>query len=214
MPFRAPANEGMRMRIMRVGIVSLLLFGPLMLYLSLRTSGTNYYELPVYFQSPPADSSSTGTSEKGITCLSYTYPYTVFSHPGGSNYAVPGKQVYLMHAIEPSSTFQFIEAFHHKMLEHGQAVSYGFHIPGVELAGYDVAEQKDWQLHAHSPDGLSYLRDCVLRAPELFGGTEAIPSNWSILLDSTGAIRGHFDMSDQEEFRDGLAQALILIGIN
>ena len=72
----------------------------------------------------------------------------------------------------------------------------------------DLSSRSNWKFIPYSKQGLSYIRDCLLRVNELFEGK--IPDSWAVLIDNKGHIRGFFNPSDPDDFRKGLAEGYIL----
>ena len=205
MPLKHKSSEGLTLRLLRIGGVVLLLVGPLIFFLSLRITGKNHYELPVYFESP--GSKKSGLSLGGVHCLPLTYPYDVFAHPSGEQFAKEGVHTYLLHNIERETNLEALHLFYEKVREKGPLQMYGL-LREDEATSAPPSTRPDWQFISYSKQGLHYIRDCLLLVDKLF--EERVPTSWAVLLDSRGRIRGFFNPNDQSDLRKGLAEGYIL----
>ena len=204
MPLKYNIPTSQMPRLLRIGGLMLLLLGPLVLFFLLQLTATNHYELPTYFETP--DSTLRSTSLGNINCLPHNYPYTVFAHPSGEQFARKNTHSYLLHNISANTNIKNLELFYKKVSEKGTLQLHAFVEWGTS-ATLPKAQAK-WQTTSLSYQGLSYIRDCVLHVSDLF--EEGMPANWAVLLDSRGRIRGFFDPNDEDDFRKGLAEGFIL----
>ena len=175
-------------KIARILSVFLLLLGPLLIYFLLQRAGENHYELPVYFSKKDQKFPQVHKT----TCLPSNYPYSIFDHPIGQQFARSDASAYLFYSNSTAEGEKKIQVLQKKMQDRQKSVqAYGPMLP---------------------KDSLDYVRDCVLHVSTLFGKEKI--RNWAVLLDSSGYVRGFFDPNDEKDFRKGLAEIYILLNIH
>ena len=190
--------------IFRVSGALLLLLSPVFLYLFFHFFGENHYEVPTYFEKPPEGSHQ---SLSRVDCMSHGYPYRVFSHPSGNRFFKEGVSLYVIHNLSTENSNEWLTTFYEKVNEKGSVQMYGFLEKGLNVPLPPT--RSNWLLKELTPDGFSYLRDCVLHVMDLFE-VSAPPTAWAILLDAKGRIRGFFNPESEKDFRKGLAEAFIM----
>lgn len=190
-------------RLLKVGLLLLLLLGPMIFYMGLKLVGKNHYTLPIYFQNPPEYPYINSSS---IECPAHRHPYRVFEHASGAQFFKDNTQIYLIHFTHSAEEIKKIQIIFNKIKEKSLIQFYSLTEIGKTLP--IPAGESYWQRKVLSPKGITYLRDCVLHVGDLF--TEKLPQSWALLLDQKGQIRGFFDPSNKEDFSKGFGEALIL----